>query len=214
VPTKPPRSTTSLGGHDARAGTVMVGECTGMAGASSISARCAPNLFIADGAATVTATPMVDPVPAPGSYEPRVAAHGPKAAVRPGRLHVPDRAQAPRVACTAGTAGDPGVGDSYAHVCGENDGRPVRASVDAGQHAGDAPAHDVQADTVMLGEWHGDGLDIENRARGELDLFIEIGAATAVATSLVAGCSHSHLWHSLRGPRCGWKVQSETRNDL
>jgi hypothetical protein len=39
--------------------------------------------------------------------------------------------------------------------------------------------------TVMVGEWHGNGLDIENLGRCALDMSIEIGEEAVSANSMV-----------------------------
>jgi len=76
------------------------------------SARgCALDQSIVVDVGTVSATSMVGPAPAPGSTSPVLPHTAPTAAVRPGRRHVPDWAQAPRVpACAAGNGGQPRAG--------------------------------------------------------------------------------------------------------
>jgi hypothetical protein len=104
-----------------------------------------------------------------GICEPVLPHAAPTAAVRPRR-----RPQAPHVpACATGTAGN-----------------PAQATCHAGQYAGTPrfgqrhlSGRDVQADTVIVGEWHGTGLDIENLAAS--------GAARSVCPS--------------RSPRAGWR---------
>jgi hypothetical protein len=92
----------------------------------------------------------------------------PTAAVRPGRRHLPGWAQAPRVpVCAARTAGILGVGHALPACAVRTTGAPstpFSMQVTPCSASGISPTTTPKPTTAMVGKWHGDGLDIENRA--------------------------------------------------
>jgi hypothetical protein len=155
--------------------SVMVMTCTETTGTLSISvAARSVNTMV--GAVAVSATSMVSPAHAPESTSP--CCH-----TRPQRRPFdPDgaMAQALRVpACAAGAAGNP-----RRPLVGAGAGQAARLDDALGA------ATMAEQNTVMVGEWHGNGLDIEHQR----------APARSASSSRPAGAGVDHL-HAGQGHR-------------